>query len=188
MSAQDLTGRPESQSGPKGNVLFTLQSPSLHPCHIKWAFFIFIFIFIRVPSFCEMSLFCFLLHSNHSLFSIKPPTSLSPCPFCISSFMFHSVTVGMDRIKSSGISSIHAPLFEPEGPSNPPVFLQTHMQPPSPTQTGRPSPHASSGLTFTHALPPVLPKIFQSTSRSGICPETPSPLFVLLSLQAEDFK
>ncbi|XP_032438222.1 uncharacterized protein ehbp1l1a isoform X2 [Xiphophorus hellerii] len=78
------------------------------------------------------------------------------------------VTVGMDRIKSSGISSIHAPLFEPEGPSNPPIFLQTHMQPPSPTQTGRPSPHASSGLTFTHALPPVLPKIFQSTSRSAL--------------------
>ncbi|XP_023201375.1 uncharacterized protein LOC102221070 isoform X4 [Xiphophorus maculatus] len=78
------------------------------------------------------------------------------------------VTVGMDRIKSSGISSVHAPLFEPEGPSNPPVFLQTHMQPPSPTQTGRPSPHASSGLTFTHALPPVLPKIFQSTSRSAL--------------------
>ncbi|XP_027894308.1 uncharacterized protein ehbp1l1a isoform X3 [Xiphophorus couchianus] len=78
------------------------------------------------------------------------------------------VTVGMDRIKSSGISSVHAPLFEPEGPSNPLVFLQTHMQPPSPTQTGRPSPHASSGLTFTHALPPVLPKIFQSTSRSAL--------------------
>ncbi|XP_014829654.1 PREDICTED: EH domain-binding protein 1-like protein 1 isoform X4 [Poecilia mexicana] len=77
-----------------------------------------------------------------------------------------TVTVGMDRIKSSGISSIHAPLFEPEGPSNPHVFLQTHMQPPSPTQPGRPSPHASSGLTFTHALPPMLPKIFQSTSRS----------------------
>ncbi|XP_043953801.1 uncharacterized protein ehbp1l1a isoform X3 [Gambusia affinis] len=78
------------------------------------------------------------------------------------------VTVGMDRIKSSGISSIHAPLFEPEGPSDPLVFLQTHMQPPSPTQTGRPSPHASSGLAFTHALPPVLPKIFQSTSRSAL--------------------
>ncbi|XP_054914715.1 EH domain-binding protein 1-like protein 1 isoform X4 [Poeciliopsis prolifica] len=79
-----------------------------------------------------------------------------------------TVTVGTDRINSSGISSIHAPLFEPEGSSNPPFFLKTHMQPPSPTQTGRPSPHASSGLTFTQALPPVLPKIFQSTSRTAL--------------------
>ncbi|XP_038159093.1 EH domain-binding protein 1-like protein 1 isoform X4 [Cyprinodon tularosa] len=83
-----------------------------------------------------------------------------------------AVTFGMDGIKSSGISSVlvaasHAPLFEPEGPSSPPVFLQTHTQP-SPSQQGRPSSNVSSWPSFSHVLPPTLPKIFQSTSRSAL--------------------
>uniref|UniRef100_A0A3Q2PKZ3 EH domain-binding protein 1-like n=1 Tax=Fundulus heteroclitus TaxID=8078 RepID=A0A3Q2PKZ3_FUNHE len=84
-----------------------------------------------------------------------------------------TVNFRMDGKKSSGISSIlvvtcHGPLVEPQGPSSPPLFPQTHKQRQSPTQQGQPSTYASSMPAFTHALPPTLPKIFQSTSRAAL--------------------
>ncbi|XP_017282525.1 uncharacterized protein ehbp1l1a isoform X5 [Kryptolebias marmoratus] len=76
-----------------------------------------------------------------------------------------TVTSGVDRKRSSGISS--PGLSESPNPPIPPSSLQTSTEPPGTTQQDGPPPRAHSVPTFARARPPPLPKIFQSCVRSA---------------------
>ncbi|XP_035810143.2 EH domain-binding protein 1-like protein 1 isoform X15 [Amphiprion ocellaris] len=101
-----------------------------------------------------------------------------------------TVTSEMDWKRSSGISStISAPshplLPEPPDPSVPPSLLRTQTQPRNTTEQGQPSLYAYSLPAFTRAHPPVLPKIFQPSGKSG--PRRPHS-FHSDSFSAEDLE
>ncbi|XP_030579056.1 EH domain-binding protein 1-like protein 1 isoform X1 [Archocentrus centrarchus] len=87
-----------------------------------------------------------------------------------------TVTSETDWKRSSGISAtISTPSYppppEPPDLSVPSLILRTHTQPLSSTQQARHSLYAYSLPAFTHAHPPVLPKIFQPSP--GSAPQRP---------------